>query len=125
MGAWSTSIFSDDLAADVRDEFRELISEGLDPDEATKQLLKKYRSSLRDGDERPVFWLALAATQWNLGRLVPGTLAEALNVIDSGEDLKRWQENGKLLQKRRDVLVKLREKLVSPLPPPKKLAPPF
>ena len=29
MGTWGTGLFSDDLAADVRDEFRDLIGEGL------------------------------------------------------------------------------------------------
>ena len=35
MGTWGVAIFSDDLAADIRGDFRELIGDGLTPSEAT------------------------------------------------------------------------------------------
>jgi len=34
VGIWGPGIFSDDLAADVREEFRDLIGEGLTAEEA-------------------------------------------------------------------------------------------
>ena len=50
MGAWGTAIFSDDTASDVREEFRDLIGEGLSTEQATDKLLKEYAPSLDDPD---------------------------------------------------------------------------
>ena len=69
MGTWGTALFSDDLAADIRDELRDLIGEGHSAEEATERLLTEYADSLNDPDEQTVFWLALAVTQWKLSTL--------------------------------------------------------
>lgn len=70
MGTWGAAIFSDDTASDVRDQFRDLIGEGLSTEQATDKLLREYASSLDDPDDGPPFWLGLAVTQWNCGRLL-------------------------------------------------------
>jgi hypothetical protein len=70
MGAWGVAVFSDDLAADIRGDFRELIGDGLTPSEATNRLVEQYASSLDDSDEMPVFWIALALAQWKLERVM-------------------------------------------------------
>ena len=88
MGTWGVAVFSDDLAADLRDEFRDLIGEGLSSTEAVDKLLGEYASSLEDDNEKSVFWIALAAAQWKLGRLEERTKKEALSLIATGEDLK-------------------------------------
>jgi len=48
-------------------------------------------------------------------------LAQALEIIDSGSDLFRWQEDPRLLRKRQAVLSKLRQTLLSPQPPEKRI----
>jgi hypothetical protein len=118
MGVWGVAVFSDDLAADLRDEFRDLIGEGLSSSEAVDKLLSEYASSVEDDDEKSVFWIALASTQWKLGRLEERTKIEALRYIANGEDLKRW-DGSKDRKKRAAILEKLREQLLSPQPPPK------
>ena len=55
MGTWETAIFSDDTASDVRDEFRDLIGEGLSTEQATDKLLREYAPSLDDPDDGPPF----------------------------------------------------------------------
>ncbi len=120
MGAWGVAIFSDDLAADLRDDFRDLIGDGLTAAEATDRLMTEYASSLDDPDEMPVFWIALAAAQWKLGRLEERTKLAALQVIDDGTDLKRW-DDPKDRAKRSVVLAKTRAELVSPQPPAKRI----
>src|SRR5690348_9253685 len=115
MGAWGVALFSDDLASDLRGEFRELAGEGLDPSECIERLCKAYASSLEDPDESPVFWLALASTSWKLGRLTGRVQVEALRVIDSGEDLRRW-DSPKDRSKREALLLRLREEILSPQP---------
>ena len=117
MGAWGTAVFSDDTACDVRDGYVDLLGDGLSGPEATKKLLREWSEALKDPDEAPVFWLALAATQWKYGRLEPQVLQQALSAIDVGSDLPRWEVGSKDYRKRRAVLEKLRAQLTSSQPP--------
>src|SRR6267154_5411325 len=117
MGAWGTTLFSDDTACDVRDSYIDLVGDGLTGPEVTKALLDEWSASLNDPDESPVFWLALAATQWRCGRLDGHVLQKALTVIDGGTDLARWESGSKDFKKRKTVLERLRAQLISPQPP--------
>jgi len=121
MGTWGTALFSDDLADDLRGEFRDLIGEGFWTTAAINRLKTEYKSSLHDADEAPVFWLALAATGWQLGRLDEEVRDNALRVIESGQDLARW-ENSPDRKKRQQVLAKLQLQLRTPPPSPKPIA---
>lgn len=124
MGSWGTALYSDDLASDLRGEFRDLVAGGLLPDSALDKLTTDYAASLLDPDEAPVFWLAVAYTAWQLGRLVPRATSEALRVIAAGDDLRRWDEP-KSRQKRLAVLQRVETDLRSPAPPAKRLQAPF
>jgi len=123
MGAWGPAIFSDDLACDVRDEFKDLIVDGLSSEEATNKLIDNYGISKEDLEEYNVFWLSLAATQWKIGRLTDEAKTNAIEVIDNGSDLERWKEEGEpgWAKQREKHLLKLREQLISPQPEPKKV----
>lgn len=48
MGAWGTAIFSDDVACDIRDDYKELIGEGLSNEDATNQLIENYSGTIND-----------------------------------------------------------------------------
>ena len=120
MGAWGVAVFSDDFAADLRSDFRYLIGEGLTSAEAVDRLKIEYASSIEDSDEMPVFWIALAYSQWKLGRLEERTKQEALRVIESGQDLARWDDTA-YRKKRIAVLEKVRSDLLSPQPAPKRV----
>lgn len=121
MGAWGPAIFSDDVACDVRNSYKELIADGVADEVATDQLVAQWLTDLeQDEDEDAiVFWLALAATQSTLGRLEDRVRDRAVALIDSGRDLDRWEETG-LAKKRQQHLEKLRKKLLGPQPKPKK-----
>ena len=71
VGAWGTGIFDGDTAADVRDDWREALLDGLEPEAATARVLERHRDALRDADDEVVVWLALAAAQAQAGRLLP------------------------------------------------------
>ncbi len=115
MGADGPAIFSDDLACDVRGDYRALLEDQVPDVEATRQVIASYADL--DADEEPVFWLALAATQWRVGRLEDEVRARALEVIDSGRDLARWEELGpRVAAKRAAALAALREQLTGPQP---------
>jgi hypothetical protein len=120
MGAWGVAIFSDDLAADLRDEFRDLIGDGNTPAQATTKLTKEHADSLDDSDEGTVFWLALAANQWNLGRLQPAVKKRALKIIKTGADLERWDIPSER-KKREKVLEQLHAQLLKPPPSAKRI----
>jgi hypothetical protein len=118
MGTSSTAIFDDDTAVGVRDDFLRLLRNGLSSDDATKSLTKTWAAAISDTDDGPVFWLALAATQWSYGCLGGDVQQNAVEVIDSGADLARW--NGPFLERRRAVLDALKAKVLSPQPKPKR-----
>ena len=119
MGTSGVALFDDDTACDVRDHFVHFLATAGDAAEATRSLLETWAVAIEDVDDGPVFWLALAATQWKYGCLVPDVRSRAIEVIDSGADLARWQ--GSADQKRRQtVLRELRERLLSPQPRPRR-----
>jgi len=113
MGTWGVAIFGNDTAADVRDEFRELIEDGQSDEEATSAVLQKFHESLADADEAPFIWTGLAAVQHRLGRLQPLVRERAIEVIDSDAGLHLW-DDPKLREKRKRVLLKLRGELLGP-----------
>jgi hypothetical protein len=124
VGAWGPGLFSDDLACDVRADYRQLIEDGVADDEASSQILARYLSEPADPDEEPVVWLALAATQSKIGRLDPAVRDRAVGLIDSGTGLALWADDPRQLAKRRAVLEKVRAQLVGAQPARKKLRPP-
>jgi hypothetical protein len=122
VGVWGTPIFSDDLAADVRDMFTDLMGDGLSAAEATDTIVAEYTPKLDEPGDTGVMWMALAATQWKLGRLIDAVRDRAILVIDSGDDLQRWQDSPKSeIRQREKHLAKLREQLHTPQPPAKKI----
>jgi hypothetical protein len=122
MGTWGISLFSDDTACDVRDSYREYLEDGLSAEEASAKTIEEYRSSLDDPDEATIFWMALAASQWKLGRLQDDVQEKALAVIEAGADLQQWREEApKQVKKREQALEKLRQQLLSPQKKPTRI----
>lgn len=136
MGAWGTAIFSNDAACDVRDDYRDLIADGVDDEDASARVQRKHlceSADLRPYLE-PTFWLALALSKWKLGRLDDVTRANAIAVIDSGRDIANWHRldaSPATVRARSKVLAALRVTLLSPQPArrelrrPKKRVSPF
>jgi hypothetical protein len=83
--------------------------------------MREWSDSLNDPDIAPVFWLALAATQWRCGRLESHALMHALKVIDDESDLCRWESDPKQLKRRQAVLNALRAQVSSPQPGEKRI----
>ncbi|QKE85158.1 hypothetical protein [Arthrobacter sp. NEB 688] len=119
MGIWGAGIFSDDLAEDVREEYRQLVGDGVPSAEATRRVLQEFLEEPEDG---PVVWLALAATQTALGRLEDEVKARAVELIDGGTALGPWRDGpASELRARKAALARLRGRLVGPQPEPKKV----
>jgi hypothetical protein len=117
MGTSGTALYSDDTACDVRDEFVQLLARLRDPAQATASLLQSWKEQISDMDEGPVFWLALAETQWKYGCLDAAVRRRAIEVIDNEGDLHRWE--GADLKRRRANLIALKGKLLSVQPKPR------
>ena len=115
MSASGVGVFQDDVAADVRSEYLNLLASGTSDAEAFKTMVREWKESIADSDDGPVFWLALAATQCEYGRLHRRTKSQALKIINQGRGMDRWTDAG-LAKKRQAVLAKLKKKLVSPQP---------
>lgn len=122
MGTWGAAIFSDDLAEDVRDDWRDALLAGLDPDEATAKLLREYSESRSEAAEAPVFWFSLAAAQMETGRLQSDVRDNALALIDTGGDISRFEEVSPAFGRQREkVLARFAEKLRGPQRPATRL----
>jgi hypothetical protein len=67
--------------------------------------------------------MALAAAQFETGRLRPEVRDRALAIIEAGGDVARWREDGDevLARQRERVLERLAAKLRGPQPKPKRL----
>ncbi len=123
MGVWGTGLFSDDVACDIRDHYRELLEDSVEDSTATRLTLEKFKQYLEEPDG--VALIAFAVTQSKVGRLEADVRDRALAIIDTGADLAVWeQENPKLLSKRRAVLEKARAQLTGPQPARRRLRPP-
>ncbi len=120
MGSWGFGLFEDDVACDVRDDYRSLLEDGVDDEEAARRILERYDELLSDEQDGPVVWLALATSQSEVGRLTRGVRDSALAVIDSDEDLNRWDE-GETRMKRSAVLDGVRTQLLGPQRRPKRV----
>jgi len=119
MGAFGIAIFSDDNAADLRGDYRDLIGEGYSGPEATDRLIQDWAPDSGDPYYAATFWLALALTQWSCGRLEERAKQRALQAISDGSALAPWR--GKQESKRRAVLDEARRRLESPQGPPTKI----
>jgi hypothetical protein len=122
MGTWGTGIFADDLAADVRGDWRDALVEGLSSSDASARLLERFKEAASDRDESPRFWMSLAAAESETGRLEEWVRDRALAIIDSGADVEQFDPQDQA--RRRKAITSLAEKLRGPQRAPVKLSRP-
>lgn len=123
MGAYGPKLYQDDIAEDVRDYYIEQLHKGKIGKFITSEMINQNKDTITDVDDAPIFWFALAETQWSLGRLEELVKEQALNHIRNGKDLRRWEsENPRDARIRVKVLAELEQKLLSPQPTEKKMS---
>lgn len=111
MGAWGYSLYDNDLALDISQEFGEALDSGKTAEEITEKLLGEYGNALDIPAEAALFWMALADTQWERGMLLPQVKFQALYWIEKSEALHpQWEK----------TLEDLRRKLLTVQPPRQK-----
>lgn len=118
MGVWNSGLFSNDTTCDVKDSYIHFLKQQLSNEEAYQKTLEEYKE-LIGTDEEPLFWYALADTQWNLGRLMPNVKNTALDFIGKKGGVSIWKESHKNVSGWKNTLQRLKEKVESPMPPEK------
>ena len=122
MGAWGTSLYANDTACDLRGDYVEKLRNEKSDNDATQELIAQWTDTLGDSEEAPLFWFALADTQWNYGRLSEEVKEKALFYLMKDTDLDRWRESGETKASAWEkTLHDLEKKLNSPQPPRKKV----
>lgn len=124
MGTWNAGLFSNDTTCDVKDTYIECLKQQLSNEEAYRKTYEEYEE-LIGTDEEPLFWYALADTQWNAGRLMPEVKDKALECIQNKGGLDFWEERPKGALKWQKTMQKLNKKIESPMPPEKKFPKPI
>lgn len=121
MGAWGTSLYANDTACDIRGDYLDKLKRGYSNEQSTNDLMEANKDIFGDLEEEPLFWFALADTQWNYGRLLPAVKDRALFFLDREEELERWEteKERKGWTKTRELL---REKITSEQPPIKRVS---
>lgn len=124
MGVWGTSLSENDIGNDVRAYFEAQLQSGKSGSAITQELVEQYRDALADPEDAPAFWLALADTQWDHGRLEKGVKDKALLYLEYREGpLNGLSRPSSSEKAETDRLSALKEKLLSPPPRPKRIRP--
>ena len=87
----STALFSSNLGDSMKRNYRSLLALKYSDKEAEETMVKFYENSEYIEDSSwTEFWIVLAALESKYGRLSKGIQKKALEVIESGDDLLRW-----------------------------------
>lgn len=120
MGTWGPGLYSNDISEDVKVTYMDQLRRGKSNEEIIETIIKEYAKEIEDEEDAINFWLALADTQWKVGRLLPLVKEQALKYLESPRCIDKWIGT-KELNKRKTVIVKLRNQLNSPTPPEKRI----
>ena len=120
MGAWGTNLYQNDVAGDIKDSYINKQRAGKNSQEALRELMEEDRVLFEDDDDKYSAWFALADVMWKYGHLTEPVKNRALELIES-EPVEEIWVNKKEIKSRKAVLEKLKDKLLSELPPYKKI----
>jgi len=119
MGAWGAGIFDNDCALDIKQDYQALLAFDTPEEEAYQLVKQTYLEDVDDVD----FWFTMATIQQKYGILMPEVTENTLRCITSGLDELDWKGADKqTLKAREKVRNDLKEKLLAP-PLPKRKVP--
>ncbi|MBM7661664.1 hypothetical protein JOC85_002467 [Bacillus mesophilus] len=121
MGAWGTGLWEDDFSCDIKDEWEELMDEGISPRKATRIILKSYQEELSEyedeEDRQPdesLLYISLACLQMRHKALTNSIKKKAIFLIEKGADLELWEDgDAEDYKERKKVLEEFKRKLVN------------
>lgn len=115
MGTWNGELFGNDTASDIRESYLELLCDCYSDEQAYEMLLKEYEE-LIGSDEESIFWYAIAATQWGVGRLMLSVKEKALYWIENNGGIELWNDTVQNQEQWKKTLSKLKNVLISQMP---------
>jgi hypothetical protein len=119
LGTWNSGLYSNDITCDVKDTYISFLKQQYNNEDAFVKTYDEFREMIGTEDE-PLFWYALADTQWAVGRLMPKVREMAVYFIKEKGGCPLWKGSPKHILKWERVLRELCEKICSPVPPEKK-----
>ncbi len=93
MSAWGAGLYSDDTTCEVRDEFKAHLENGLSHSAAESAILGRFADVISDHQVACLVYFALADTEWKFGCLSDHVKHQALALLESGGDIKYWEED--------------------------------
>lgn len=120
MGAWGVSIYSCDIAEDVRDACN-VVFAFYDVEEGNNRIFSAFSDVVNQefvDNEYASFWYALSDWQWKHGMLNQNIREKALLLLENYTGLDEWE--GSDVFKRKKILDHLREQLLQAQPDIKK-----
>lgn len=123
MGIWNTGLFSNDVACDIKDTYIYFLRQQYSDEDAYQKTYEEYKEIIGTENE-PLFWYALADTQWDVGRLMTNVRDMALYFIGEKGGCSLWEDSPKHILKWEGTLQQIEEKINSPMPTEKKFAKP-
>lgn len=118
MGFWSTSLYSNDVTADVKDTYMNCLEYNSDDASAMAEFMEEMQEYFST-DEECLVWYELADMQWKLGRLTDDVKNRAMQSIANDESVEFFE--GKSKEKWRATLGKLNLQLQQPMKPYKRI----
>lgn len=116
MGVIGFDLYDNDVACDVKEAFADMINSGASCSEATAAVCSDFEDYLQDSDDRPIVWITLADTQWEMGLLLKKVKAKALNEIEKLNNADIY-DNGEFKSGFEKELNNIKNKLDMPMPP--------
>lgn len=116
MGYWGTGLYQNDVSDDVKETYICALKDGNDNLKATDMVMEQCADYMKDDDDCVCFWIALADTQWKMGRLLPDVKDHALLCLE--RCLNNTEEKFPISKR---TLIRLKEKLMQPQSPEKRI----
>lgn len=112
MGAWGVGLLQDDLVSDVKEEYKILLSYGVEPQIALNKTQSYFSKDISD-DEENLFWIAVAYVNWRYGIDDAMTIEKTMQMLNNEKHMAVWAEQGvKLYNKRKAIIDKFKNDLI-------------
>lgn len=124
MGTWGVSVSANDLAQDLKDEYRAAFFYNDVPTALEKidAYVRREIGDETDEDQWADYIYSLADFMWKKGILTTERKSKALEMISTGYGLEIWAESGdKVLAARKAALRKFEEQLIDSMPEKKRI----
>ncbi|MCL2841014.1 MAG: hypothetical protein FWE05_09615 [Defluviitaleaceae bacterium] len=124
MGTWGHELYDNDITCDIRDSYIGFLQDKVSDKDAYDKILELYHECIGDEYDEPLFWYALADTQWGVGRLTAEVKEQALNWIENDGGVSLWEGSDTDSSNWRKTLKKLKIKLEKTMPSKKRIRKP-